>query len=516
MKLFSEYIILEAAKKMTQENKAKRIPYIINILQFLYLKDIIDEIDNEDIKNKYKALYNDCIGQLSKIKNTKTKDENGEFKIPEITSNFNVSDYFNISDLNKNSVIDKFVKNYDNNLKKQITDFSKFIEKLNTHKETNESLNINENWISDVTKKFKNVFNKDKQTSKQDDTDTDKEDKNELTDEQITDYLKSVEEVINNIKNEFSEHDKKSIIDSFEVPLNNHTEEEDKLWMQYAEIKTICDKLVWEDKYKDLRSICPKLRQIESVIHDKAIKLSKNLEDSEEATKARIKYFNNKKSEEKKKEEEYKKQINNMFKLSTSELSDTLKDIPENVLKKPETVESNEDILLNDLKQQLETIKDVKFDDDNNLYNICKNLIDNFETFVKNIENEEEKKQQIEDYNKKFKKYIEEIEKLNNSLQKDKPSEEKTTNNQKEVNKEVKQTEQKVINSKYLKGLTDGIINDDTREKFEELFYGLADDKIKENPDNEQYLGLTIITIAASILKQNKVDKQNIETYLTI
>lgn len=502
MKLFSEYIILE--KQNVFGEKAK--PILLEILGFIKIEEIINAYCKDDIKKKFKQIKKNCNDLLEIIKNKNTT-------LDDILK-CDVNKIYNYISLRKHDTYDSFISLYNDTLKSDIPNFIKELKKSTIEKSTtNESLNINENWISNVTNKFKNVF---KQQSKQDDTDTNKEDKNELTDEQINDYLKSVEEVINNIKNEFSEHDKKSIIDSFEVSLNNHTEEEDKLWMQYAEIKTICDKLVWEDKYKDLRAICPKLRQIENVIHDKAIKLSKSLEDSEEATKARIKYFNNKESEKKKEEEEYKKQLNNMFKLSTSELPDTLKDIPEKVLKKPETVESNEDILLNDLKQQLKTIKDIKFDDDNNLYTICKNLIDNFETFVKNIEDTEEKKKQIEDYNKKFKKYIEEIEKLNNSLQKDKPSEEKSTNNSEKVNKEVKQTEQKVINSKYLKDLTDGLINDDTREKFEELFYSLADDKIKENPDNEQYLGLTIITIAASILKQNNVDKQTIETYLTI
>lgn len=354
MKLFSEYIILEGNKrnrrrniktqKMDDNDKAKRKPYIINILKFLYLKDIIDKIDNEDIKDKYKTLYNDCIGQLSNIKNINTTDKNDKFKIPEITSDFDVSSYFNISDITKGGIMDDFVKNYDTSLKKQITDFYKSIENINTHK-ANESLHI----------------------------------------------------------------------------------------------------------YEDVSA-------------------------ASETTKQQYKQDNNKSEDNK----------------------------------------NDDNSILDKLKQQLETIKDVKFDDDNNLYTICKNLIDNFETFVKNIEDTEEKKKQIEDYNKKFKKYIEEIQKLNNSLQKDKPSEEKPTNKSKEVNKEVKQTEQKVINSKYLRDLTDGLINDSTRKKFEELFYSLADDKIKENPDNEQYLGLTIITIAASILKQNEVDKQTIETYLTI
>ena len=506
MKLFSEYIIVE--KQNVFGEKAK--PILLEILGFIKIEEIINTYCEDDVKKKFEQIKKNCNDLLEIIKNKNTT-------LDDILK-CDVNKIYNYISLRKKDTYDSFISLYNDTLKSDIPNFIKELKKSTIEKSTtNESLNINENWISDVTNKYKNVFDKDKQPSTQDDnentTDTNKEDKNELTDEQINDYLKTIEEVINNIKNEFSEHDKKSIIDSFELPLNNHTEEEDKLWMQYAELKTICNKLVREDKYKVLRPICLKLRQIRDVIHDKAIKLSTSLEDSEEATQARIKYFNNKKSEEKKKEEEYKKQINNMFKLSTSELPDTLKDIPKNVLKKPET---NEDILLNDLKQQLETIKDVKFDDDNNLYTIYKNLIDNFETFVKNIEDTEEKKKQIEDYNKKFKKYIEEIEKLNNSLQKDKPSEEKSTNNSEKVNKEVKQTEQKVIKSKYLKNLTDGLINADTREKFEKLFYSLADDKIKENPDNEQYLGLTIITIAASILKQNEVDKQTIETYLTI
>lgn len=297
-----------------------------------------------------------------------------------------------------------------------------------------------------------------------------------------------------------------------EILLNNHTEDEEKLWTKWATLE------LHRKKYLDADAVVPKeLSDLINKAHSKAVKLSKEKEDTKEAADAKIAY-------KKKKEKERENMVNdtiNSFEKSLTKHDETnnsaLVPNKQNIEKqqKEESSESSNDSNnIDKLKTELEKIKDVQFDDeDNNFYKIGLRLIDNYEAFKDTMSDDDKKK-----LDSKIDKLIEDINKLSTSETSDNKSDENTKNkDNKEETKQkeqVEQTETKVIESKFITELKKDIPE---LEKIEDddllnVFNKYVSEEDKKNPDGPEYLGLTILTLGAIILKSISTD--NYKTHI--
>ena len=439
MKLFSEYIILEA--DYTERNQ-KIKDKLINIFYILQLNDVISLSSDKELKTSYNELVKQCKSALHKI-------------------------LVNASKLDKvlNRKFDLLLKNNFDYSGKKATEF--------------------DNLTGDIQEKIKTFISK---------LDGLKSTKNESLNEAEEDY---------NI--ELSDKDKEWINNEIDIPINHHTKEEDEIWIKWAVLK------LQKQKYIDAEATVPKeLLDLIDKAHKKAVEIIKEKEGTKEAADAKVAW-------KKKQQEDKENTLNN---IATSFEKDLIKkDKKEHTslfanIQNSENEQNNKTSDKSDnidkLKAELEKIKDVQFDDeDNNFYKIGQRLIVNYEAFKDTMSDDDKKK-----LDTKIDKLIEDINKLSNT-QTTNTEDNKTKDSEEQNNqKEVKQTETKVIESKFITGIKQDIeeLQDIEKDSLFSVFNKYATDDIKNEPDGKEYLGLTILTLGAILLK--KQDEHNWATQI--